>query len=104
MYAVIMCGGKQHKVSEGDTIHVELLQAEPGTSIQFDKVMLVSDGTNTHIGTPYLSAARVSAEVLGEVKGEKIKIVKFRRRKHYQKTTGHRQKYTSLKITGVAAG
>lgn len=102
MYAVVFCGGKQHKVSQGDVINVELLNVEAGSTINFDKVLLVSDGTNTKLGEPYVSGAKVSAKVIGEQKGEKVKIVKFRRRKHHQKVTGHRQKYTSLEITQIA--
>lgn len=103
MYAVIFCGGKQHKVSEGDVLSVELLDAEADSEIALDKVLLVSDGTNVKVGAPYLSGASVSARVLGTHGGEKIKIVKFRRRKHHQKVTGHRQWYTDLKITGITA-
>ncbi len=102
MYAVIICGGKQHKVSEGDIVSVELLDAEAGSTIELDKVLLISDGTNIKVGSPFLEGAKVRAEVLGEHGGEKIKIVKFRRRKHHQKVTGHRQWYTDLKITGIA--
>ena len=91
MYAVIFCGGKQHKVSEGDVLSVELL----------DKVLLVSDGTNIKVGAPYIDGAKVTAKVLGAHGGEKIKIVKFRRRKHHQKVTGHRQWFTDLQITGI---
>lgn len=102
MYAVILCGGKQHKVSEGDIISVELLNAEAGSTVDLDKVLLISDGTNVKVGTPFIEGAKVSAEVAGVHGGEKVKIVKFRRRKHHQKVTGHRQWYTDLKITGIA--
>lgn len=101
MYAVIFCGGKQHRVSEGDVLSVELLKAQAGDKIEIDKVLLISDGTNVRIGTPFLAEAKVSAEVLGEHGGKKIKITKFHRRKHHQKVTGHRQWYTDLKITGI---
>ena len=101
MYAVIFCGGKQHKVSEGDVLSVELLDAEAGSTIDLDKVLLISDGTNIKVGAPYLEGAKVSAKV-GVHGGEKIKIVKFRRRKHHQKVTGHRQWYTDLEITGIS--
>ncbi len=102
MYAVIFCGGKQHKVSEGDCLSVELLDAEAGSTVELDQVLLLSDGDNIKVGTPYLEGAKVTAEVLGTHGGEKVKIVKFRRRKHHQKVTGHRQWYTDLKITGIA--
>ncbi len=101
MYAVVFCGGKQHKVSEGDIVSVELLDAEAGSTVELDKVLLISDGDKIKVGAPFLEGAKVSAEVLGEHGGEKIKIVKFRRRKHHQKVTGHRQWYTDLKITGI---
>lgn len=101
MYAVIFCGGKQYKVSEGDFLSVELLNAEEGSTVELDQVLLVSDGTNVKVGTPYLEGAKVSAKVVGTSKGEKVKIVKFRRRKHHQKVTGHRQHYTDLQITGI---
>ena len=101
MYAVIFCGGKQHKVSEGEKLCVELLNAEEGSTVDLDKVLLISDGTNVKVGTPYIEGAKVSAKVLGEVAGDKIKIVKFRRRKHHQKVTGHRQRYTQLEITCI---
>ncbi len=103
MYAIVFCGGKQHKVSEGDVLSVELLDAAAGSEIEIDKVLLVSNGDSIKVGTPYLDGAKVSAKVLGEHGGEKIKIVKFRRRKHHQKVTGHRQWYTDLQITGITA-
>lgn len=102
MYAVIFCGGKQHKVSEGDVVSVELLDGEKDSEITLDKVLLISDGTNIKVGTPYIEGAKVTATILGAHGGEKIKIVNFRRRKHHQKVTGHRQWYTDLKITGIA--
>ena len=102
MYAVVFCGGTQHKVSEGDVVSVELLDAKAGTDIDLDKVLLISDGTNIKVGTPYIDGTKVTAQVLGAHGGEKVKIVKFRRRKHHQKVTGHRQWFTDLKITGIA--
>ena len=101
MYAVIFCGGKQHKVSEGEKLCVELLNAEADSTVELDKVLLVSDGTNIKVGNPYVEGAKDSAKVLGEVPGETVKIVKFRRRKHHQKVTGLRQWYTQFPITGV---
>lgn len=102
MYAVIFCGGKQHKVSEGEIVSVELLDAEAGSTIELDNVLLISDGTNIKVGTPFIEGAKVSAKVIGAHGGEKVKIVKFRRRKHHQKVTGHRQWYTDLQITGIS--
>lgn len=101
MYAVIFCGGKQHKVSEGEKLCVELLDAEIDSTVELDKVLLISDGTNVKVGTPYIEGAKVSAKVLAKEPGEKVKIVKFRRRKHHQKVIGHRQWYTKLEITGI---
>lgn len=101
MYAVIFCGGKQHKVAVGDTVCVELINAEANSTIELDKVLLISDGTNVKVGTPYLEGAKVTAVVGEQVPGEKVKIVKFRRRKHHQKVTGHRQWYTTLKISEI---
>lgn len=101
MYAVIFSGGKQQKVSEGDIVSVELLNADADSVVELDKVLLISDGTNIKVGTPFIEGAKVTAKVLGTHGGEKVKIVKFRRRKHHQKVTGHRQWYTDLQITGI---
>jgi len=101
MYAVVFCGGKQYKVSEGDVISVDLMETEAGSEFEIKDVLLISDGTNIKVGTPYIEGAKVTAKVLGAHGGEKIKIVKFRRRKHHQKVTGHRQWYTGLTITGI---
>jgi large subunit ribosomal protein L21 len=102
MYAVFQTGGKQYRVSEGDVVRVESLEAEAGATVDFDKVLLVSDGDATEIGTPYVSGGRVSATVTGHGRGEKLMIVHFRRRKHSRKQMGHRQNYTELKITGIS--
>ena len=104
MYAVIKTGGKQYKVSEGDTLRVEKLDAEEGASVDIDTVLMVVDGDKVAVGSPLLEGARVSATVKSQGRGRKIKIVKFRRRKHHQKHMGHRQAYTELKITKIAAG
>jgi len=108
MYAVIEDSGTQFKVSEGDVIRVDLRQTEgdeapqPET-IEFDRVLLVGgEGTPT-IGQPIVDGARVTAEVLTEVRGDKITIIKFRRRKHYRRKKGHRQRFLRVKITGIAA-
>ena len=104
MYAVIKTGGKQYRVSEGDTLRVETLTAEAGASVDFDGVLMVADGDNIKIGAPYIEGGKVTATVVGHGRGKKIEIIKFRRRKHYDKKTGHRQNYTELKITGISAG
>lgn len=101
MYAVIETGGKQYRVSEGDVIRVEKLPAEEGANVEFDKVLALGEGAGLKVGAPYVSGGKVTAVVQGLVKGEKLKIVKFRRRKHYEKVTGHRQHYTEVKITGI---
>ncbi len=103
MYAVIETGGKQYRVSEGQTIKVELLNAEPGSTIELEKVLMVADGADVKIGSPYVNGGKVSAEIQGHGRGEKIRIVKFRRRKHHRKQMGHRQHYTAIKITGIKA-
>ncbi|MCP4042286.1 MAG: 50S ribosomal protein L21 [Gammaproteobacteria bacterium] len=104
MYAVIATGGKQYKVQEGETLRVERLMAEEGASVDFDQVLMVSDGEDIKVGTPYVDGGKVTATVKALGRGKKVKIVKFKRRKHYLKRTGHRQAYTELKITGITAG
>ncbi len=103
MYAVIKSGGKQHRVVEGERLKVELLAIEPGQSITFEDVLMVVNGDNIQIGTPVVAGAKVTAEVLEHGRHDKVRIVKFRRRKHYRKQAGHRQYYTELKITGISA-
>lgn len=104
MYAVIVTGGKQYRVAEGDSLKVEKLSADEGASVEFDKVLMIVDGDNIKVGTPYVEGGKVSATVERHGRGDKVKIVKFRRRKHYRKQMGHRQHYTQLKITGISAG
>ena len=101
MYAVIKSGGKQYKVREGDTIRVEKINAEEGGEISLDDVLMVADGENISVGTPVVDGASVAATVASHGRGAKIKVVKFRRRKHHRKQMGHRQAYTELKITGI---
>jgi large subunit ribosomal protein L21 len=103
MYAVIVSGGKQYRVKEGQFIRVELLGAEPGTAIEFDKVLMVFDGEKTLVGAPYVSGCCVKANVIKEGRADKIRIIKFRRRKHHMKHQGHRQSYTEVQITGIRA-
>jgi len=104
MYAVIATGGKQYKVSEGQTLRIEKLPAEAGDTVEFDKVLLVADGDNVNIGTPYVNGGSVSAKVASIGRGKKIEIIKFHRRKHHRKQMGHRQDYTEVEITGIAMG
>ena len=104
MYAVVLTGGKQHQVSQGDVLGVELLKdAEQGATVEFDKVLMVADGDQVKVGTPYVEGCKVEAEVVAIQGGEKVTITKFRRRKHFQKVTGHRQWYTQVKVTAIKA-
>ena len=103
MYAVIQTGGKQYRVSEGDTLKVEKLPVEEGATVELDKVMLVADGENVQVGTPYLEGGKVTATVKSQGRGKKVKIIKFKRRKHHMKRQGHRQAYTELEVTGISA-
>jgi large subunit ribosomal protein L21 len=103
MYAVIATGGKQYRVSEGTVVRIEKLDAAEGADIEFDKVLLVGQGADVAIGAPYVAGARVTATIQAHGKGDKVRIVKFRRRKHYLRQKGHRQQYTEVKVTGISA-
>jgi large subunit ribosomal protein L21 len=103
MYAVFQSGGKQHRVTEGQTLRLEKLDAETGAAVEFDKVLLVANGEKIEIGAPFVSGSKVTAEIVSHGRGEKIKIVKFRRRKHSRSQMGHRQWFTEVKITGINA-
>ena len=103
MYAVIKSGGKQYKVEMGDKLKVEKIDAEAGKDIDIDDVLMLVDGENVTVGTPLIQGAKVSAKVESHGRGPKIKIIKFRRRKHHRKQMGHRQAYTELSITKIAA-
>lgn len=102
-YAIIETGGKQHRVKPGEILKVEKIEAATGATIDFDKVLLVSDGTNVTIGAPYVAGGKVTAEVVEQGRHDKVRIIKFRRRKHHMKQQGHRQWYTAIKITGISA-
>jgi len=103
MFAVIVSGGKQYRVQEGQTLKLEKLAVEAGSSVDFDRVLLVSNGDDVNVGAPVVEGAKVSAEVVSHGRGDKVKIIKFRRRKHHMKRQGHRQWYTEVKITGISA-
>ncbi len=104
MYAVIEAGGKQHRVTEGESLKLELISGvEPGATVDFDKVLMVGSGEDVKIGTPIVAGAKVSAEVVSHGRHDKVRIIKFRRRKHHMKRQGHRQWYTEVKITGISA-
>jgi large subunit ribosomal protein L21 len=102
MYAVIATGGKQYRVEVNSTLMIEKLDAEAGSTISFDEVLLVADGANFKVGAPFVTGAKVSATVEKHGQGEKKVIVKFRRRKHYKRGGNHRQQYTLVKITAIA--
>jgi len=101
MYAVIKAGGKQYRVEPGATLRVEDLPAEVGASVSFDEVLLVGAGDAVKVGAPLVAGAQVKATVLAKGRGDKVRIFKLRRRKHYQKHQGHRQNYTELKIDTI---
>ena len=101
MYAVFSTGGKQYRASEGDVVRVEKLEAEKGSTIELDQVLMVGEGEDVRIGTPVVDGGKVTAEVVDHGRGDKIRIIKFRRRKHSMKQMGHRQYYTDIKITGI---
>ncbi len=101
MFAVFKSGGKQHRVSEGEVVRLELIDAEPGAAVQFDEVLLVAEGDNVTVGKPYVAGGKVTAEVVGHERHDKIGIIKFRRRKHYMRRAGHRQWYTDVRITAI---
>jgi large subunit ribosomal protein L21 len=104
MNAVFITGGKQYRVSEGDRLRVERLNAEEGADVDFDTVLVVSDGDDVQVGAPYVEGGRVSATVKSHGKGDKVMVIKFKRRKGYLRRKGHRQQYTELEIKGISAG
>ncbi len=104
MYAVIQTGGKQYRVTEGDTLRVEKLAADPGAAIELDKVLMLAEGGDVKVGKPYVESGKVTATVKAHGRSKKVKIVKFKRRKQYLKRQGHRQWYTELEVTGISAG
>ena len=103
MYAVIVTGGKQYKVAVGEYLKIEKLEIATGETVNFDKVLLVSNGDDLKIGAPVVEGATVTAEVINQGRHDKIRIIKFRRRKHHMERQGHRQWFTEIKITGINA-
>ena len=103
MYAVIKTGGKQYKVAPGEKLKVEQIPADVGAVVILDQVLMVGEGESVRIGQPTVAGATVQATVVAHGRGEKVKIFKMRRRKHYQKHQGHRQNYTELKIEAIVA-
>ena len=103
MYAVVKTGGKQYRVSAGEKLRIEQIPAAVGQEIVLDEVLLVADGETFKLGAPVVSGARVKARVLGHGRGDKVRIFKLNRRKHYRRSQGHRQNYTEIEIIGIAA-
>ena len=103
MYAVIKTGGKQYRVSDGETLKIEKLEVEPGEKVTFNKVLMIADGENVQIGSPHVEKASVEAKVISQGKGKKINILKFKRRKHSMKQQGHRQLFTEIQIGKIKA-
>ena len=101
MYAVIRSGGKQYRVESGQQVRIEALPADVGAAVAFEEVLLVGAGDSVKVGAPLLAGANVKGTVLAHGRGEKVKIFKMRRRKHYQKTQGHRQSYTDVRIDDI---
>jgi large subunit ribosomal protein L21 len=104
VYAVIKSGGKQYRVQSGEQLRVEALAAEVGAAVSFDEVLLLGDGEGVKVGAPFVSGAKVKATVVSHGRGDKVRIFKLRRRKHYQKSQGHRQSYTELRIDDIVEG
>ena len=101
MYAVVKTGGKQYKVTQDEYLKVEKLEGNEGDTIELDQVLMIADGDKLKIGSPMLDGGKVTATILSHGRHKKVEIMKFRRRKHHQKRTGHRQYYTEIKITGI---
>lgn len=102
MYAVVKTGGKQYRVSAGTKIKVEQLTADVGSEVTLDQVLMIAEDGNVKLGAPLVAGAAVKAKVLSQCRGDKVRIYKMRRRKHYRKSQGHRQNFTELEITGIA--
>jgi large subunit ribosomal protein L21 len=104
MYAIIKSGGKQYKVQSGEQLRLEALPVDVGASVSFGEVLLVGEGDGVKVGAPFVSGAKVNATVVSHGRGDKVKIFKLRRRKHYQKSQGHRQSYTEVRIDDIVQG
>ena len=102
MFAVIESGGKQHRVQEGDVVRLEKLDAETGASVSFDRVMLIGEGDDVTVGTPLVEGGSVTAEVVSHGRGDKVTVIKFKRRQDYHRKQGHRQYYTEVRVTGIS--
>jgi large subunit ribosomal protein L21 len=104
MYAVIKTGGKQYRVSAGEKVRIETIEAEVGAEVVLDQVLMVGDGDKVSVGKPLIAGAAVKATVVAHGRGDKVRIFKHRRRKHYKKQAGHRQNFTEIQISGISAG
>ena len=103
MYAVFKTGGKQYRATTGDVLKVEKIEAEKGAEVELDQVLMVGEGEDVKIGTPYLEGGKVKATVVDHGRRDKIKVIKFKRRKNHRKQMGHRQYFTQIEITGIEA-
>ena len=103
MYAVIATGGKQYKVTKGETLRVEKLDGDEGDTVKLDRVLMVADGDKISVGSPVLDKASVTAKIKAQGRGDKVEIVKFRRRKHSRSQAGHRQSFTEIEVTDIKA-
>lgn len=103
MYAVFKTGGKQYRATTGDKLKVEKIEAEKGATVELDQVLMVGEGADVKIGTPLLEGGKVTAVVVEHGRRDKVKIIKFKRRKHHMKRAGHRQYFTQIEITGIEA-
>tara|TARA_B100002003_G_C14155447_1_gene556236 strand:+ start:3752 stop:4066 length:315 start_codon:yes stop_codon:yes gene_type:complete len=104
MYAVIKSGGKQHRVEPGEVLKLEKLEASEGETVDFNDVMMVGEGSDIKIGSPFVEGGKVTAEVVGHGRGDKVGIIKMKRRKHYRRQAGHRQWFTEVKIKEISGG
>ena len=104
MYAVLATGGKQYRVTQDGVLRIEKLDAEPGATVEFDRVLLVGEGAEVKLGKPLLEGGKVTATVVRHGKGHKVSVVKFKRRAHYLRQKTHRQPFTEVKVTGISAG
>ncbi len=103
MYAVIQTGGKQYRVEEGSTLKIEKLELGVGDSVEFDNVLMVQSGSEVKVGQPFVDGGKVTATVTSQGRHKKVKIIKFKRRKHHMKQMGHRQYFTEIQVTGISA-
>lgn len=104
MYAVVLISGKQYRVTQGETLRVEKLVGDVDSTVNFDQVLMVGSGEGVSIGAPLVAGAQVGAKIKSHGRADKVRIIKFRRRKHHMKQQGHRQHYTEIEITGIGAG